>query len=98
MKKHISVVLLISVLLSFYSSRLVFAYDVSEENNIYSTTNNFDIGNSGFLSDEVADKFVKLFYSQNSNLQSSVKEILTGKKKGSLDEIKGIYNNAVSFF
>ena len=98
MKKLISVVLLISVLLSFYSSRLVFAYDVSEENNIYSTTNNFDIGNSGFLSDEVADKFVKLFYSQNSNLQSSVKEILTGKKKGSLDEIKEIYNNAVSFF
>lgn len=57
-----------------------------------------EITGSAFLSDEIADKFVKLFYSQSTSVQGSVKNILTGKSKGSLDEIKDIYKNAVSFF
>lgn len=37
-----------------------------------------EVSGSDFLSDEVADKFVKLFYSQGTSAQDSVKDIITG--------------------
>lgn len=98
MKRFISVVLSLVTLLSVFSGQMTFAYDISTKNNVGATMDKKDIGSSEFLSEEVAEKFVKLFYSQSSTLQSTVKSILTGKKKGTIDEIKGIYNNAVSFF
>ena len=98
MKKIISVILSLVILLSVLSGQMTFAYDISNKNNVGVAIDKKDIGNSEFLSEEVAEKFVKLFYSQSSTLQSTVKSILTGKKKGTIEEIKGIYNNAVSFF
>lgn len=51
-----------------------------------------------FMSDELAQKFVDLFYKQDSTIASSVKGILTGKEEGTVDQIKSIYKTATAFF
>ncbi len=55
-------------------------------------------GASGFLSVEVAEKFVDLFYDVGSDSAESAVEILTGKKEGTIEELKDIYKKSVSVF
>ena len=59
----------------------------------------FSIGvHAEFLTDEMAEKFVDLFYDAGSDSANSAVEVLTGKKEGSIEEIKEIYKNSVTVF
>ena len=89
MKKIISLLLAVVLILSTFSSQIVFAASIHSKS---------EVGSSEFLSDEIADKFVKLFYSQSTSTAEKMKDILTGKKKGTTDDIKDLYENAISFY
>lgn len=94
-KKLIKCMLAISIFLIIFSNPFIVLKNKAEA---LSVSCESEVSGLDFLSDEVADKFVKLFYSQGTSVQDSVKDIITGKKKGTIDELKDIYEKSVSFF
>lgn len=53
---------------------------------------------SGFLSEEVAEQFIKLFYKQEATIAESAKKILTGKEIGTEEQIKDIFKKCFEFY
>ena len=51
-----------------------------------------------FLSDDVIDKFIDMFYTAGDTTADRVNDILSGKQEGTYEDFKGIYKNISAFY